>query len=340
MAINYDLIIKCGFALLPTLLFLSGLIIFDSYKLVRFRSVFITIFFGGLSALACYFINTFLLNNFNITFSDYSRYIAPLVEETAKALILIFFIKRKKIGFFVDAGIYGFASGCGFAVIENIFYLTQLKEASLLTWIIRGSGTAIMHGATIAIMGVIILFFQEKFQKENFLYILPGFLFAYSLHSVFNSFLISPVLMTLLLIIILPSLMFFIFQYSEKKLQNWMELGFNSDMEILELMKSGNFTKSKIGKYIKNLKSRFSNEIITDMFCLIRLYAELSIKAKGILLLKEADMEIPFDKNVKVKIEEIKYLEKSIGKTGMLALTPILKKDSKSIWELELLKHN
>lgn len=337
---NFEIILKYGFALLPTLIFLTGLNFFDSYKLVRFRSILTTIFYGGLSALICYYINNFLLDTFNISLSDYSKFYAPLIEEIAKAVLLIILIQRKKIGFLVDACIFGFASGCGFALIENIYYLTQLKDASLFLWIIRGTGTAVMHCASIAIMGIIILFIQEKTGKESFLFIIPGFLFAFGLHSFYNSFIISPVLLTVILILFLPALLYFIFLYSEKKLQTWMELGFSSDMEILKLMMSGDFSNSRIGKYIKSIKERFSGEIITDMLCLIRLYAELSIKAKGILLLKEAGMEIATDPQIKNKIEEIKYLENSIGKTGMRALIPILKKDSKSVWQMELLKNN
>lgn len=340
MNFDFDLILKYAFALLPTLFFLTGLIFFDSYKLVRFSSILITIFYGGISALICYYINNLFLDTTNISVYDYSRFYAPLVEEIAKAVLLLILIQRKKIGFLVDACIFGFASGCGFALIENIYYLTQLKDASLLVWIIRGTGTAVMHCASIAIMGIIILFIQEKRNKESFLYVLPGFLFAYILHFFYNSFIISPVLLTIILILILPSLLYFIFLYSEKKLQTWMELGFSSDMEILKLMMSGDLSNSRIGKYIKSIKERFSKEIITDMLCLIRLYAELSIKAKGILLLKEAEMEIFEDPQINDKIEEVKYLENSIGKTGMRALMPILKKDSKTIWQLELLKNS
>ena len=48
----------------------------------------------------------------------------------------------------IDAAIYGFAVGAGFAFIENIYYLHSLEHHKIVVWIIRGLGTAVMHGGT------------------------------------------------------------------------------------------------------------------------------------------------------------------------------------------------
>ena len=75
---------------LPVLIFLGVLIYLDSYKLVRLRWVLFTIVLGGAAAAASYTANGVLLSRLPIDFTTYSRYVSPLVEESAKALVLIF----------------------------------------------------------------------------------------------------------------------------------------------------------------------------------------------------------------------------------------------------------
>ena len=59
-----------------------------------------------------------------------------------------------RIGFKLDAIICGFAIGAGFSVIENIFYLARFPELTTSVRLVRGLGTAVMHGATTAILAV------------------------------------------------------------------------------------------------------------------------------------------------------------------------------------------
>jgi hypothetical protein len=56
--------------------------------------------------------------------------------------------------FLVDAAQLGFAVGAGFAVVENIQYLRSLADASIALWLVRGLGTAVLHGATTAIFAM------------------------------------------------------------------------------------------------------------------------------------------------------------------------------------------
>jgi hypothetical protein len=73
------------------------------------------------------------------------------------------------------------------------------------------------------------------------------------------------------------------------------------------------------------------------MLCLIKIHVELSIKAKGVLLMKKVGLPIIIEQDVKDKLNELKYLEKSIGKTGKLAVAPIFHTDTKDLWQLYLL---
>ncbi|HVX89459.1 MAG TPA: hypothetical protein VG940_11060, partial [Gemmatimonadales bacterium] len=90
-------------------------------------------------------------------------------------------------------------------------------------------------------------------------------------------------------------------------------------------------------EYLTTVRSRFTPEVIVDMMCLLRLRAELAIRAKGILMMREAGFDPAPDPALKATFDELRYLERSIGRTGMLALKPFLHTSTRDLWQLNLL---
>ena len=74
------------------------------------------------------------------------------------------------------------------------------------------------------------------------------------------------------------------------------------------------------------------------MLCLLRIHLELSIRAKGLLLAREAGFEAPVGEDVRANLQELRYLEGAIGRTGLLALKPILRRSSRDLWQVCLLE--
>jgi hypothetical protein len=75
------------------------------------------------------------------------------------------------------------------------------------------------------------------------------------------------------------------------------------------------------------------------MLCYLRLHVELALRAKGVLMLKESGFEEPpMDDELKAQIEELRYLERSLGKSGELALRPIVLATGKDLWQLQWLR--
>ena len=158
---NADLALHALLGLLPVSCFLAVLVYLDSYKLVPLRWVVTIILMGFVAAIVSYPVNIALLEGFNIDFTVYTRYVAPLIEEALKALVVWWLMRNNRVGFLVDAAIMGFAAGAGFAIFENMYYLTVLPEMKLGTWVVRGFGTAVMHGGATAIFAVISHTFSE-----------------------------------------------------------------------------------------------------------------------------------------------------------------------------------
>jgi hypothetical protein len=86
------------------------------------------------------------------------------------------------------------------------------------------------------------------------------------------------------------------------------------------------------------LKSRFKGPVVADLLCYLRLHAELALRAKGILMMRESGFAARLDEPTRAKLAEMHYLERSIGRTGQLALRPMLRAGNKDIWQLKMLE--
>ena len=329
-----ELALRASVGLLPVLCFLAAMRYFDSYKLVHLRPTLAMIGVGALGAIASYWVGAAVIGGFDLGFKPYSRYVAPLVEELLKGAVIVWLISRHRVAFLVDAAICGFAVGAGFAMLENLFYLRQLPDAPIGVWIVRGFGTAIMHGGTTAMFGVLGLILSERAGAPGARAFLPGLLLAAVVHSAYNHFFFSPVLAAVGILLVLPPIALLVFARSEATLEDWLESGFDADTQLLTVINSGQFPDSKAGHYLESLRARFDGPVVADLLCYLRTRTELALRAKGILMLRESGFEAAPDAATRERFAELEYLERSIGRTGLLAIKPFLHMSRKDLWQL------
>ena len=333
------MVIKVFVSLIPVFLFLIMLLYLDSLKLMNKTLLMICLTWGLVSSGISFFLNTYLMNHLGVSLDSYSGFIAPFVEELLKCGMLWLLIKRNKIGFMIDGAIYGFSIGAAFSFAENLFYLSQYAgdDNNIMIWITRGFGTAIMHGGTTAIFGILCM---SALNRQSNLGVATGLgvLAAMVIHGIFNQFLVSPLVSTVIIILLVPLSFILIFNSNEKSIRKWLELEFDSEVSILRMIRKGQFSQTKTGRFLVSLKAHFPGEVVLDMYCFISLYLELSMKAKSMMMLKENDMAVPSDPDLPVKLRELKALKKSIGRGGYLAITPVLRMNRKDLWKLYLLE--
>src|SRR5450432_1903881 len=323
--------------LLPVSGFLASLLYLDSYKLVKLRAIIAVVACGAIVAGASYFTNGYAIGWTKLDLAHFSRYVAPITEELLKGLVIVALIRLHRIGFLVDAAIFGFAVGTGFATVENLYFLHLVPNAGIATWIVRGLGTAIMHGGATAIFAVMSLGLLERTPGATVRALIPGYGVAVVLHSAFNHLLTSPQIAMLAILVVLPPLFYIVFQRSEKAVGDWLGKGFDADTEMLELINSGRLSDSPVGEYLTTLKSKFKGPVVADLICYLRLYTELALRAKGILMMRESGFEVPVDEETRAKFAEMRYLESSIGKTGLLAIQPMCHMNHRELWQLYML---
>src|SRR5688572_14176022 len=330
--------LKVPAAFAPVLCLLALLLMMDSFKLVRIRFVLQALGAGALAALAALAINTELLDRFGISLSLLTRVVAPLEEELLKLAFIVYAISRRRVGFPVDAAILGFAVGTGFALVENTYYLNAVRSGGISLWLVRGFGAAVLHGATTAIAAILAQSLASRRSNQGFEVFVPGALAAIGIHAVYNQFVLPPVIATLLLIAALPPLVLLTFSRSEHATRDWMSGGLDLDVELLRLVLSDDFGSTRLGAYLHELRARFPGPVVADMFCLMRLELELGIRAKGMVMAREAGLDVPLDQELINGLAEVKYLEKSIGPTGLLALSPLQVSSDRDAWQKFLLR--
>ena len=87
--------------------------------------------------------------------------VTPLTEELLKALPILYYavvISDKREKLFTAS----MATGIGFAILENAYYLLNFPNFNMLSAIIRAFGAGLMHGMCTLLVGVGISFVKKK----------------------------------------------------------------------------------------------------------------------------------------------------------------------------------
>jgi RsiW-degrading membrane proteinase PrsW (M82 family) len=317
-------------SLLPVIAFLCALHALDTYKLLTLRRILIAIAAGIGAALLTFPVNTFLFRWLGVAFGEW---LGPVAEELLKAIFPLWCIRSNRVGFPVDAGIIGFATVAGFSLIENLLYINSVPDGTPLLWLVRGLGTAVMHGTTTAIVAIFAITALDR-RLRSIIATICGFLIAFAVHVFHNTELLTPVEMAAVMIMGAPVLLAAVFWKSEQTLARWLSTKLDRDIEMIDMIDSGTFLGSNAGRYLQSLSNSFRPEVVGDMLCLIRLSAQLSAQAKGNLLRQELGFEPEHDPELTAKLKEMQFLEQSVGRAGRMALAPLAPRRVRDLWEM------
>lgn len=330
-------ILNAASSLLPVLSFLVLLMLGDSYKLVSMRAVGRGVLAGAGAAVVAFGINASCFHAAGLPPWLIDRWLSPWAEETLKGAYVYFLVRTARIGFLMDSAIHGFAVGAGFAVFENSYYLFQHIGEPGYFWLLRGFGTAVMHGGTSACLAILLKYDVDKSGHLRPRTVWRGWLLAVALHVVFNHFILPPPWTAALILIIWPAIVILVFNRSERDLREWLGVGIDTDIELLNLIRKGEVSHTRIGRYVHRFRKHFKTETLADLLCYVRLYVELRMLAKGMLMAREIGFSLHVKPDARSKFAELCYLEKQIGDTGLIVLRPFLHKDLKDPWVIQRL---
>jgi hypothetical protein len=104
------------------------------------------------------------------------------------------------------------------------------------------------------------------------------------------------------------------------------------------MIDSGALDDTPVGRYLEELRTRFAPAVVSDMLCYLEIHLELAMRAKGMLIARGAGLDMPPDPELPSRFTELRFLERSIGRTGILALLPFLHAHGRDRWQLEMLE--
>jgi hypothetical protein len=90
--------------------------------------------------------------------------------------------------------------------------------------------------------------------------------------------------------------------------------------------------------YLRDLRNRLPGTVVADMFCLLRLELELAVQAKAMLMAREAGVRVDTDADFDSLVAEHDSLQRSIGRTGLLALKPLKVSSRRARWHRHVLQ--
>lgn len=125
------------------------------------RRVLMFMVIGMVVCLLSAYMNSFLAGLAGVDDMDAAIVVAPMVEEIAKYLPLVFYFlvfepRREGI---VDAAL---ALGCGFAIFENACYLSEFGLDQVLLMALRGLSAGAMHAGCTAFVGLALAFSRDE----------------------------------------------------------------------------------------------------------------------------------------------------------------------------------
>ncbi len=334
-----------GLALVPVLVMLGLFVWLDAFKLMSFGEILVLLLLGGIAALVAYPISGRFLDTLPIGFSDYSRFVAPWIEEALKAIVMIGLFRFNRIGYKLDAVISGFAVGAGFSVVENILYLTFFPFYNAGTWLVRGLGTAVMHGTTLAVLAAIAHQLGERENREavstfdfRLWWFVPGYLAAVAIHTAFNQFPDRPLLAMVGAALFAPLAILGIFAFGTAEAQRWLATDSATHRAQLDMLRAGQWPDGTAGSKIAALADRLGPQSATRIRRYWELQAWLVAEAEATML-EEAAGDAAFDSTeIRAALAELDGLKRALGRSSFTALAALLPFSRNDYWELAELK--
>lgn len=168
------------------LVFLYMIWSLEIFAVSRVRFLIGAFLWGAASFMIAFVVQSTLIASGQFSFLDISLFIAPVVEEVLKALLIVYMVYRMHIRYSVDGTAYGFAIGTGFAVCENLLYVMQTDAGGFQTAIARSFSVSLMHTFNIALIGAIsgsVVFYRFRTRLNRISLVI---LFAIFVHAIFN----------------------------------------------------------------------------------------------------------------------------------------------------------
>jgi RsiW-degrading membrane proteinase PrsW (M82 family) len=330
-------IVSLFIATIIPLIFLYIIYTLDLYHTGAFRYVIICFLWGGLAFAGASVTNRFIYDHGWASRNNIIQYVAPVVEETLKAVILLYLVRKPNFTYFVDGAIYGFASGIGFAIFENYQYILQNMGGGMGLAIGRVLSTNLIHASASALVGISLGLARFRRSAGHLVLLTTGLILAIVFHSIFNHLVIRITSGMLLLYAALigfggAGLIAFFMKRGLAEEKTWIE----ETLGVADRVTTGEarvvHRLENVDEILAPFAERFGPEKATQIEEFLVIQARLGILRKTLEKLNDEKML----KGVELQMADLRVqmdkARRSVGAYGMLYLRHIFPEESSPLW--------
>jgi RsiW-degrading membrane proteinase PrsW (M82 family) len=323
-------------AIAVPLIFLFMVRWLDLYASGSLKEVVICLVWGMVAFMLAFQANTFAVGF--VGRSLLVTLVAPMIEEMLKSLILIYKVRRPDFTYFVDGAVYGFAAGTGFAVLENLLYLSGAGAAGGVgVAVSRAFSTALMHGSASALVGVCLgrLRFGRGFSRVASL--LLGWAAAMTLHITFNNLISTNMgVLTLVLAVLIglggvvlnAGFIFWGLREEQRWLRETLQLAVGvsaGEANVVQQMDS-------LDELLAPVAEHFGADKCKQVEAFLRLQARLGLKCKVQEQTADPKLRAALAAQVQTLRQEMDTLRRGVGVYCMAYVRSILPPETEPLW--------
>jgi hypothetical protein len=167
------------------LLVLLVMFVFGMYTYRNVKWVFLCLLWGALAFGISYFINPYL-SKLGVSDLAIGSVFSPLIQQIVVALGTYFVIHQEQFDNLIDGAVYGFSSGLGYALLDNILYAQMDSAAPIETLLIRSFASTLVYATASGVTGMAMTqyYFQHRGKRITVLLSALGAGIGYT--SLFN----------------------------------------------------------------------------------------------------------------------------------------------------------
>lgn len=308
----------------------------DFYQTGQFRLILVSLCWGIFAYLLASWANSALQTFGKIDRETVNRFIAPVLEEILKGMILLYLIRLSKFTYSIDGALYGFAAGIGFAIFENFEFILNNPSMAIPIAVGRVLSADMVHASSSAIIGITAWIFFLRRNWWRWLVLAFGLSLGIGQHMFFNIAVDSAVspLIAIGTVILGIVIVFVSIQQGKRQARKWIKEKLGLDDRITRGEVAMVDRIANPDEFLLPVLERFGPKTASQVEKLLYLQARLGIKRKTLdsfknnISLRDA-MQTEVNK-INVEIDEVRH---AIGIYPMLFVRRLFTDEIASVWD-------
>ena len=308
----------------------------DFYQTGQFRLILVSLCWGIFAYLLASWANSALQTFGKIDRETVNRFIAPVLEEILKGMILLYLIRLSKFTYSIDGALYGFAAGIGFAIFENFEFILNNPSMAIPIAVGRVLSADMVHASSSAIIGITAWIFFLRRNWWRWLVLAFGLSLGIGQHMFFNIAVDSAVspLIAIGTVILGIVIVFVSIQQGKRQARKWIKEKLGLDDRITRGEVAMVDRIANPDEFLLPVLERFGPKTASQVEKLLYLQARLGIKRKTLdsfknnISLRDA-MQTEVNK-INVEIDEVRH---AIGIYPMLFVRRLFTDEIAPVWD-------